>query len=200
MDLEKQSIELKKMLKSNKNYSQSKLAKYCGVSASIVSQWVNGKQKISDSKKVIVYEYFDVNKNELTKSKKVNKPKQVNKIKKEDESSEFKVPPPELNEKYILIRNDLSDQLESQDKFGKHYEDLIDHAVYLFKLKDELQADIDLNGIRMSLQTGNGYSKLTDNASIRNLNSVSAQLMKVLKGLGLDEPEVNEGFSEDDFM
>lgn len=199
MDLEKQSIKLKKMLKSNKNYSQSKLAKYCGVSASIVSQWVNGKQKISDSKQAIVNEYFEVNKEELTNPKKVNNSKKVNQVKKAVESSSTKAPP-ELSEKYKLIRNDLSDQLEAQEKFGKHYEDLIDHAVYLFKLKDELQEDIDINGIRMLLQTGNGFSKLTDNASIRNLNSVSAQLMKVLKGLGLDEPEVNEGFSEDDFM
>lgn len=200
MDLETQSIELKKTIKSNKNYSQSKMAKYCGVSASIVSQWVNGKQKISDSKKSIIDEYFEVNKNELTMTKKVNKLKKVNKNKKEDESSELEVPPPKINEKYMLIKNDLADQLEAQEKFGKHYEDLIDHAVYLFKLKDELQEDIDLNGIRVSLQTGNGHIKLTDNASIKNLNAVSAQLMRVLKGLGLDEPEVNEGFSEDDFV
>lgn len=176
------------------------MAKYCGVSASIVSQWVNGKQKISDSKKSIIDEYFEVNKNELTMTKKVNKLKKVNKNKKEDESSELEVPPPKINEKYMLIKNDLADQLEAQEKFGKHYEDLIDHAVYLFKLKDELQEDIDLNGIRVSLQTGNGHIKLTDNASIKNLNAVSAQLMRVLKGLGLDEPEVNEGFSEDDFV
>lgn len=96
-------------------------------------------------------------------------------------------------EKYNLIKEDLKDQLIDQNKLGHQYDDLLDHAVYLFELKDKLQDDINNNGIRIKSMTGNGYEKEDDNKSVDKLLKVSAQLMKVLNDLGMKEPTVDSG-------
>lgn len=172
---------IKETIQETKELSQIGLAEYCQVSKSTVSKWLNGHQEIPDSRMQEIQEYIEkytpkeTNKETLTKEK-------------------------QKVSKYDAIRNDLMEQLQQQNKTGKHYVDLVNHAVYLFKLKDDLQKDIEVNGIRISQMTGNGYERITDNASIRNLNNVSAQLMRVLKGLGLDEPEVDEELNFDDFV
>lgn len=203
LDLKTQSLELKKALKKNKSFSQRKLAEYCSVSASIVSQWVNGKQKISDAKLPLVESYFDVNFVNEEKPKKVNKKIKVNQVENVTNnlisSSTHLKPPDSSNEKYDLIRNDLSDQLEAQGKFGKHYESILDHLVYFFKLKDELQNDIETNGIRIEISTGNGHPKIVDNPSIKNLNSVSSRIMTIIKDLNLEDEEPADGFTFDEF-
>jgi len=102
------------------------------------------------------------------------------------------------NEKYNLIKEDLKDQLIDQNKLGHQYDDLLDHAVYLFELKDKLQNDINKNGIRIKSMTGNGYEKEEDNKSVDKLLKVSAQLMKVLNDLGLKEPTVDTGGENND--
>ncbi len=203
LDLKTQSLELKKELKKDKSFSQRKLAEYCSVSASIVSQWVNGKQKISDAKLPLVESYFNVNFSNDKKPKKVNKKAKVNQVEKITDnlisSSSHLKPPDSCNEKYDLIRNDLSDQLEAQGKFGKHYESILDHLVYFFKLKDELQYDIETNGIRIEISTGNGHPKIVDNPSIKNLNSVSSRIMTIIKDLNLEDEEPADGFTFDEF-
>ena len=102
------------------------------------------------------------------------------------------------NEKYNLIKEDLKDQLIDQNKLGHQYDDLLDHAVYLFELKDKLQNDINKNGIRIKSMTGNGYEKEEDNKSVDKLLKVSAQLMKILNDLGLKEPTVDTGGENSD--
>lgn len=102
------------------------------------------------------------------------------------------------NEKYNLIKEDLKDQLIDQNKLGHQYDDLLDHAVYLFELKDKLQNDINKNGIRIKSMTGNGYEKEEDNKSVDKLLKVSAQLMKILSELGLNEPKALEDFNNRD--
>lgn len=101
------------------------------------------------------------------------------------------------SEKYKNIREDLNDQLRDQNKLGHQYDDLLDHAIYLFKLKDDLQDDIDLNGIRIKSMTGNGYEKVDDNKSVDKLLKVSAQLMKILNDLGIKEPTVDSDGEDD---
>lgn len=102
------------------------------------------------------------------------------------------------NEKYNLIKEDLKDQLIDQNKLGHQYDDLLDHAIYLFELKDKLQNDINKNGIRIKSMTGNGYEKEEDNKSVDKLLKVSAQLMKILNDLGLKEPTVDTGGENND--
>ena len=105
------------------------------------------------------------------------------------------------NEKYEAIKEDLKEQMQNQNMFGKQYDDLLDHAVFLFTLKDTLQNDINKNGIRIKQMTGNGYEKEDDNKSVDKLLKVSAQLMKVLNDLGLKEPTAEMGDnSEEDLL
>ncbi|WZU02676.1 hypothetical protein MGH68_07215 [Erysipelothrix sp. D19-032] len=150
-------------------------------------------KKSADAKLPLVESYFNVNFSNDKKPKKVNKKPKVNQIEKATDnligSSTHLKPPDSGNEKYDLIRNDLSDQLEAQGKFGKHYESILDHLVYFFKLKDELQYDIETNGIRIEISTGNGHPKIVDNPSIKNLNSVSSRIMTIIKDPNLEDEE-----------
>lgn len=94
------------------------------------------------------------------------------------------------------IREDLLNQLQEQEKFGKHFEDLVEDYVYNVGLKMKLQADIDLNGIRYKTSTGNGYITVKPNESILNLHKTNAQMLKILTDLDLKEPDGNAGGNE----
>jgi hypothetical protein len=92
-------------------------------------------------------------------------------------------------EKYNKIKEELKEQLIEQNKIGPQYDDLLEHAIYLFMIKDVLQEDIQKRGLRIKSSTGNGYKKEDDNKSVEKLLKVSIQLMKVLSDLGLNEPK-----------
>jgi len=96
-------------------------------------------------------------------------------------------------EKYQNIKEALKEQMAEQNQLGYQYDDLLNHAIYLFKLKDVLQKDIEENGIRLKSMTGNGYEKIDDNKSVDKLLKVSAQLMKILNDLNLKEPPALDG-------
>ena len=169
--------EIKELIKNSEDLTQTRLSKYCSVSKSTVSKWLNEHQAIPDKQMKNILKYLE---NETFKETGNTKTLDVS--------------------KYELIKEDLQNQLEQQNKFGNQYDDLLDHAIYLFKLKDELQHDIETNGIRILAPTGNGHKRMTDNTSIRNLHNTSTQLLRVLKDLGLNEPEVEERFELDDFL
>ena len=173
-------VELKDHINNSDNLTQSGLAKYCGVSRESVRKWLNGSSKINDDRLKLIEDYTNANLSKLSPTKIVKKV---------------------VEDKYNKIREDLIDQLENKNKFGRQYEDIVDHAVYLFKLKDQLQEDIIDRGIRITLPTGNGYEKTTPNESIKNLTMVSSQILRVLKELDLATPEDDGGgLNESDFM
>ena len=89
------------------------------------------------------------------------------------------------------IREDLLNQLQDQEKFGKYFEDLVEDYVYNIGLKMKLQNDIDVNGIRYKTSTGNGYTVYKPNESIVNLHKTNAQMLKILSDLDLKEPDGN---------
>lgn len=91
--------------------------------------------------------------------------------------------------KYKLIKDDLTRQLSSLRKFGKHYEDLINDYVDYVKLKDKLKKDIHDKGLRIEVPTGNGHVAVKPNESIPNQIKVQMQMLKILSDLGLQEPE-----------
>lgn len=106
-------------------------------------------------------------------------------LKKEEntENEEFE------NNKIILIREDLKNQLIEQNRFGKHFEDMIEDYIYLVKLKEELQKDIDNKGIRYQVKTGNGFKQTKPNESVVNILKVNNQMLKILQDLDLKAPE-----------
>ena len=93
------------------------------------------------------------------------------------------------------IREDLLNQLQDQEKFGKHFEDLVEDYVYNVGLKIKLQNDIDTKGIRYKVPTGNGHSAIKPNESIINLHKTNAQMLKILSDLDLKEPEKYDSLS-----
>ena len=102
------------------------------------------------------------------------------------------------SEKIQAIRNDLTNQLLEQNRFGKHFEDMIEDYINLVKLKDTLQEDIDKKGIRYSVKTGNGFKQTNPNESVVNILKVNNQMLKILQDLDLKTPELPDPPKNDD--
>ena len=100
----------------------------------------------------------------------------------------------QIEEKAELIKEDLQNQLETQGKFGKYFDDLIDDYIFFVKLKEDLQYDIKIKGLRYDCMTGNGYTTEKTNESVQNLLKVNGQMLKILQDLDLKAPsEDGEG-------
>lgn len=115
----------------------------------------------------------------------------VEKISKEQEQEKLRKKA--IQEKIELIKIDLQNQLESQGKFGKFFDDLIDDYLFLVKLKEDLQNDINLKGIRYDCMTGNGYATEKPNESVQNILKVNGQMLKILQDLDLKAPSEDGG-------
>lgn len=98
------------------------------------------------------------------------------------------------------IRSDLVNQLHANNKFGKHYEDLVDDYIYYFRLKDLLQKDIRKKGLRYEASTGNGHASLKPNESVQNVLKVTSQMLKILNDLGMQEPMVVESSGDNVYL
>lgn len=126
---------------------------------------------------------------EITKKKKEEEKKRQERLK-------------QTEEKAVNIREDLKNQLISQNKFGKQFDDMVEDYIFLVRLKEELQEDIALNGIRYETMTGNGYKTDKPNESVQNLLKVNAQMLKILQDLELKAPDEGPkaGDEQDDLL
>lgn len=99
----------------------------------------------------------------------------------------------QLEEKIADIKNsikeDLKNQLLTQNKFGKHFDDMVEDYLYFFELKERLKFDIDINGIRYKTTGGNGFTTFKANESVERLQKTNAQMLKILQDLELKAPE-----------
>lgn len=95
----------------------------------------------------------------------------------------------EVAEKKEAIKEDLKNQLMSQNKFGKQFDDMIEDYLYLVGLKEILQRDIAENGIRYKTTGGNGFTSYKPNESYERLLKTNAQMLKILQDLELKAPE-----------
>lgn len=106
-----------------------------------------------------------------------------------------------IQEKIEIIKKDLKEQLIAQNRFGEHFNDMIDNYLFYVKLKEELQYDIKQKGIRYEAKTGNGYLTDKPNESVKNLINVTTEMRKILQDLDLKEPdEPPEEGEEDDLL
>ena len=94
-----------------------------------------------------------------------------------------------IKDKKQAIKEDLQNQLISQNKFGKHFDDMIEDYLYFVELKETLQHDIDLNGIRYKTTGGNGFTTFKPNESCERLIKTNAQMLKILQDLDLKTPD-----------
>lgn len=104
-----------------------------------------------------------------------------------------------LEDKIKTIREDLRNQLFVQNKFGKQFDDMIEDYIFLVRLKEDLQYDIAVNGLRYNSMTGNGYTTSKPNESVQNLLKVNGQMLKILQDLDLKTPDEG-GEAGDDLL
>jgi len=94
-----------------------------------------------------------------------------------------------IRNKKQAIREDLQKQLILQGKFGKQFDDMIEDYLYFIELKERLQYDLDVNGMRYKTTTGNGFTSNKPNESYERLLKTNAQMLKILQDLELKSPE-----------
>ena len=105
------------------------------------------------------------------------------------------------DDEIIQIREDLMSQLIESNKYGKHFESLVEDYIFFEKLKRDTQEDIKNNGLRIKLKTGNGFESEKPNESIKNLTVINSQQLKILQDLGLKSPsDTPKGDDEDDLL
>lgn len=97
------------------------------------------------------------------------------------------------------IEQDLLDQLERNGTYGGHYLDLVRVYLALWDIKNELIKDIKERGVAVKYQNGPNQWGHKKNESISELNKTNAQMLKILRELGLkprdkagDEPDGEE--------
>nr|MDE6141459.1 hypothetical protein [Bacilli bacterium] len=66
--------------------------------------------------------------------------------------------------------------------------DMVNDYLFFYDLKNELQDDINKNGVRVKYKNGNGLATEKDNASVSNLLKVNSQMLKILTDLNLKDP------------
>ena len=105
-----------------------------------------------------------------------------------------------INDKTSSIREDLKNQLISQGKFGKQFDDMVEDYLYFVDLKERLKHDIDENGIRYENRGGNGFTTFKPNESCERLLKTNAQMLKILQDLELKAPDEGGGDEGDDLL
>lgn len=88
------------------------------------------------------------------------------------------------------------DQIERNGTVGKHYTDLIDDYMALWDAKNGLIADIKERGPVVPYVTMNGTVNMKKNESVGELLKVSAQMLKILDGIGI-QPAQGDVFDDE---
>lgn len=103
-----------------------------------------------------------------------------------------------IKDKKEAIKEDLKKQLIDQNKFGKQFDDMVEDYLYFVELKERLQYDLDMNGIRYRSTGGNGFTTYKPNESYERLLKTNAQMLKVLQELDLKAPDTDTEEGEGD--
>ena len=96
------------------------------------------------------------------------------------------------------IKESLLDQLKAQNKFTDYCIDLVETYMVHYRLKEELAADLEKNGIRITVGTGNGHDKTVQNQSVTDLKNETMVMLQILKALDLQQPTPSG--SKDDYL
>ena len=96
------------------------------------------------------------------------------------------------------IRESLIAQLTAQKKLTEYTVDLVETYMKHWRLKERLAADIDENGIRITVSTGNGHDKTLANPSVTDLQRETSIMLQILDKLELRTPVIAGG--KDDYL
>lgn len=83
------------------------------------------------------------------------------------------------------LRRSLIEQLEKKGNNIPVFISLVDNYMELFATMNGLQADIKARGVVVPWDNGGGQKGVKKNDSIDQLNKTSAQMLKILKELGI---------------
>lgn len=100
----------------------------------------------------------------------------------------------------LAVRKSLIAQLERNGATDEHYVDLVDDYMRLWRIKDELQADVAKRGAKVEIYTASAVNIKT-NDSVLDLLKVNAQMLKILEALNLkpvEEPHNAPGNDDDE--
>lgn len=96
------------------------------------------------------------------------------------------------------IRESLIDQLKAQNKVTEYCIDLIDTYMTHWRMKERMTKDIEENGLRISVTSGNGYEKEIPNPSIDDIQRETSIMLQILDKLDLKTPIL--AGSKDDYL
>lgn len=83
------------------------------------------------------------------------------------------------------LRRSLIEQLEKKGNNIPVFISLVDNYMELFNTMNGLQKDIKARGVVVSWDNGGGQKGVKKNDSIDQLNKTSAQMLKILRELGI---------------
>lgn len=96
------------------------------------------------------------------------------------------------------IRESLIAQLEAQNKVTEYCVDMVDTYMMHWRLKERLNRDIEVQGIRITVSTGNGHDKTIANPSVTDLQRETSIMLAILDKLDIKTPVI--AGSVDDYL
>jgi hypothetical protein len=96
------------------------------------------------------------------------------------------------------VRKSLIDQLEAQNKATDYCVDMVDTYMMHWRLKERLNQDIEVQGIRITVSTGNGHDKTIANPSVTDLQRETSIMLAILDKLDIKTPVI--AGSADDYL
>ena len=96
------------------------------------------------------------------------------------------------------VRKSLIDQLEAQNKATDYCVDMVDTYMMHWRLKERLNQDIEAQGIRITVSTGNGHDKTIANPSVTDLQRETSIMLAILDKLDIKTPVI--AGSADDYL
>ena len=97
-----------------------------------------------------------------------------------------------------IVRKSLIDQLEAQNKVTDYCVDMVDTYMMHWRLKERLNQDIEVQGIRITVSTGNGHDKTIANPSVTDLQRETSIMLAILDKLDIKTPVI--AGSADDYL
>ena len=96
------------------------------------------------------------------------------------------------------IRESLIAQLEAQNKVTEYCVDMVDTYMIHWRLKERLNLDIEEQGFRITVSTGNGHDKTIANPSVTDLQRETSIMLAILDKLDIKTPVI--AGSVDDYL
>ena len=96
------------------------------------------------------------------------------------------------------VRKSLIDQLEAQNKVTDYCVDMVETYMMHWRLKERLNQDIEVQGIRITVSTGNGHDKTIANPSVTDLQRETSIMLAILDKLDIKTPVI--AGSADDYL